>query len=216
MLSTGRRYLLPGLAICLCLAGRAESQPPPNDDSAWSALVRLRDSLVDRGPQRVDFTQVFVPAGFKEGDEERGRLALSLPDCLRWDYTSPYPKVYLLCGDVVYSWNPGEPSGRRYPVDTRQAPGLDLLRMRVEALRQRYAARLVRNGQHLSVTLTPLHTVADIRDATFEFDSSDQTLAALAYHDQDGGLTRFQFADYRPLGDLALFSPPDDLSWQSD
>lgn len=216
MPSVRYRYLLPGLAICLCLSGQASSQAPPTADDAWSALANLRNNLVDRGPQRVDFTQTFTPAGFKEGDEEHGQLSISLPDCLRWDYASPYPKVYLLCGDEVYSWNPGEPSGRRYPVDAEQAPGLDLLRMRVEALRQRYAAHLARDGQRLSVTLTPLQAVADIRDATFEFDSVDKGLMALSYHDQEGGLTRFQFADYRPLGDLAVFSPPSDLGWQSD
>lgn len=198
------------------MAGAGMSQPAPSPEDAWTALAALRDHLVERGPQRVDFTQTFTPAGFKQGDEEQGELAIALPDCLRWDYATPYRKVYLLCGSEVYSWNPGEPSGRRYPVDSQQAPGLDLLRMQVEALRHRYAARMTSDGRHVSVTLTPLQTVADIRDATFEFDSGRTTLTALAYHDQEGGRTSFEFSDYRPLGDLDLFSPPSELSWQSD
>jgi len=207
---------MAGLIMGTLLAGPGMSQPPSTTEDAWGALAALRDHLVERGPQRVDFTQTFTPAGFKEGDQEQGEMAIALPDCLRWDYAAPYRKVYLLCGNEVYSWNPGEPSGRRYPVDSERTPGLDLLRMQVEALRQRYVAHMTSEGQHLSVTLTPLQTVSDIRDATFELDPGRTTLIALTYHDQEDGLTSFAFSNYRPLGELDLFSPPSELSWQTD
>lgn len=209
------RVVLLALIAILSTTGLALAQPQSGNGEAWDALTALRDALVDRGPQRIDFKQMFTPAGFKTGDEEQGRLSLSLPDCLRWDYSYPYQKVYLLCGSEVYSWNPGEPSGRRYPVDSEQAPGLDLLRMRVEALRDRYDAELTRHDDRVSVTLQPLRA-ADIRDATFDIDPRSQRLLALSYHDQEGNLTRFEFSGDRPLGDLTLFSPPRDLAWQSN
>lgn len=210
-----RSLILLALIALFSVSNSASTQSPAQNSAAWSVLATLRDALVDRGPQRIDFDQMFTPAGFQHGDEEQGKLALSLPDCLRWDYSFPYQKVYLLCGSEVYSWNPGEPSGRRYPVDSEQAPGLDLLRMRVEALRERYNADLTRDGDQVQVTLQPLRA-ADIRDATFEIDPRQQRLVALSYHDQEGNLTRFEFSKFRPLGDLSLFSPPKNLSWQSD
>lgn len=207
------RQAIRGLA-CILLAAALHAQPTPDP---WATLSSLRDALVENGPLEVDFTQTFVPAGFTSGDEERGRMALALPDCLRWDYREPYEKVYLLCGSQVHSWNPGELSGRRYPVDPAEAPGLDLLRMRVDALTTRYAATSrVRPDETIEITLRPLEQVADIQRARFELTADGRRLRALSYQDQEGSRTRFEFSHYRPLGEIELFSPPPNLRWQED
>lgn len=200
------------IAAASLIALPATAQPDP-----WAALGSLRDALAEGGPLEVEFTQTFVPAGFSTGDEEQGRMALALPDCLRWDYRSPYEKVYLLCGSQVHSWNPGEPSGRRYPVDPAEAPGLDLLRMRVDALETRYAATgAVRSDGTIEIALQPLEQVADIQSARFELTADGQRLRALSYQDAEGSQTRFEFTDYRPLGEIELFSPPQNLRWEED
>lgn len=199
-------------ALLIAWPLHAQSQPDP-----WAILSSLRDALAESGPLEVDFTQTFVPAGFSTGDEEQGRMALALPDCLRWDYRSPYEKVYLLCGSQVHSWNPGEPSGRRYPIDPAEAPGLDLLRMRVDALETRYAATsAVGPDGTIEITLQPLEQVADIQSAGFELTADGQRLRALSYQDAEGSQTRFEFTDYQPLGEIELFSPPQDLRWEED
>ncbi|MGH9382287.1 MAG: outer membrane lipoprotein carrier protein LolA [Thermoanaerobaculia bacterium] len=190
----------------------AQSTPDP-----WTVLSSLRDALAENGPIEVGFTQTFVPAGFTSGDREQGRMALALPDCLRWDYRTPYQKVYLLCGSQVHSWNPGELSGRRYPIDPAEAPGLDLLRMRVDALATRYAAHSsVRPDGTIEVTLDPLQQVADIQSARFELEPDGKRLRELSYEDAEGSRTRFEFSDYRPLGEIELFSPPASLKWEED
>lgn len=202
------------VTFALLTTAALHAQPTPYP---WAALGSLRDSLAEGGPLEVEFTQTFVPAGFSSGDEEQGRMALALPDCLRWDYRSPYEKVYLLCGSQVHSWNPGETSGRRYPIDPAEAPGLDLLRMRVDALETRYAATgAVRPDGTIEITLRPLEQVADIQGARFELTADGQRLRALSYQDAEGSQTRFEFTDYQPLGEIELFSPPENLRWQED
>lgn len=208
------RRTIRGLAYALLATAALNAQPTPDP---WATLSSLRDALAESGPIEVDFTQTFVPAGFATGDEERGRMALALPDCLRWDYDEPYEKVYLLCGSQVHSWNPGEPSGRRYPIDPAEAPGLDLLRMRVDALATRYEATShVRPDRTIEITLEPLQQVSDIQSAHFELASDGRRLRALSYEDQEGSRTRFQFRHYRPLGEIEMFSPPANLRWQED
>jgi len=82
--------------------GAAEIDP-------WSVLSGVRESLVAAGPTGAEFSQVYVPAGFTSGEKEAGKLALALPDCLRWDYVAPYPKSFLLC---AASSTPGTPRTR--------------------------------------------------------------------------------------------------------
>jgi len=60
--------------------------------------------------------------------------------CLRWDYTAPYPKSFLICGGVLHAWNEEDKTGRRYRVDRKKEPGLDLRLLGVDELRERYLA----------------------------------------------------------------------------
>ena len=126
-----------GILIVLAAAPAILSAQPPDP---WKVLQGVRQSLVDSGPTGATFTQTYIPAGFSSGDSEAGRLALALPDCLRWDYQNPYPKGFLLCGGVAHAWNPADKTGRRYRVDRKNEPGLDLLLLGVDDLKKRYNA----------------------------------------------------------------------------
>src|SRR5947208_2649286 len=125
--------LLAALALAALPAFAQEADP-------WTTLKNVRLSLVEAGPTGADFTQTFTAAGFSSGDKESGHLALSLPDCMRWDYTNPFPKSFLLCGGTVHAWNEGDPTGHRYRVDRKNEPGLDLLLLGVDELKSRYQA----------------------------------------------------------------------------
>ena len=59
---------------------------------------------------------------------------------MRWDYTTPFPKSFLLCGGTVHAWNEGDQTGHRYRVDRKKEPGLDLLLLGVDELKSRYQA----------------------------------------------------------------------------
>ncbi|HUF78665.1 MAG TPA: outer-membrane lipoprotein carrier protein LolA, partial [Thermoanaerobaculia bacterium] len=129
-------HLLLVLTLPLTAAGASFAE----DASAWAVLDGARKSLAASGAERAEFIQTYVPAGFSSGEEEAGRIAFRLPDCLRWDYSEPYPKSFLLCGDRVYSWNPEDGRGQTAAVDRESQPGLDLLLLPVEELSGRYDA----------------------------------------------------------------------------
>lgn len=192
----------------------AMAQPAPEIDP-WQALSELRLHLAASGDLTATFVQRFVPAGFSSGDEERGTVAIALPDCLRWDYADPYPKSYLLCGARLHAWVRGEPQGQRMAVQAEEEAGLDLLLLPIARLRERYRATAESpGGGRIAVHLTPVGAGVSLSAATFTFDPSSQRPTTLAYRDRDGNSTRFDFGDFTLLDDPAIFTPPPALEWK--
>ncbi len=199
-------------------AAHSPSRPATAAASAadpWTWLTRVRRSLVEAGPTTAIFTQTYVPAGFTSGEKESGSLALHLPDCLRWDYQEPYPKGFLLCGDMVHAWNPEDHTGRRYRIDRKNEPGLDLLLLGVDDLKARYGAvtRSSPNGQ-IEIALSPKGKAGELSDATLAVNPATLRVVEVSYHDREGNLTRFQLADYRPLSRPGQFSAPPGIRWE--
>jgi outer membrane lipoprotein-sorting protein len=188
---------------------------PSSAANPWAWLTRVRRSLVEAGPTTATFTQTYVPAGFTSGEKESGSLSLHLPDCLRWDYQEPYPKGFLLCGDMVQAWNPEDHTGRRYRIDRKNEPGLDLLLLGVDDLEARYSAvtRSSPNGQ-VQIALSPKGKAGELSDATLAVDPATLRVVEVSYHDREGNLTRFQLAGYQPLARPGQFSAPPGIRWE--
>jgi len=211
------RKILVGMAVAAALAVFAGVAAAAEAPDPWQVLQGVRQSLVDAGPTGATFTQTYVPAGFSSGDTEAGRLALALPDCLRWDYQDPYPKGFLLCGGVAHSWNPQDKTGRRYRVDRKKEPGLDLLLLGVDDLKNRYrAASRAVEGEKVAVDLAPKTPGKgeELTDASFLVDSASRRLVEVSYHDREGNLTRFIIKDYKGLPRQGQFSPPTGIRWE--
>jgi outer membrane lipoprotein-sorting protein len=202
---------LAGLAALLlpALAG-AQAAPDP-----WMVLQEVRRSLVAAGPTGAEFVQVYIPAGFTSGESEKGRLALALPDCLRWDYQDPYPKSFLLCGGIAHAWNADDKTGRRYVIDRQKEPGLDLLLLGVDDLKNRYRATAKTGPDgRIEVALVPKEKLAELADANLVVDPGKEHLVGVSYHDREGNLTRFEIKSYRGLPRQGQFSPPGGIKWE--
>lgn len=214
--SIGRQIvpLLALVALTLPTSARAQGVPATAPDP-WAVLQDVRRSLVASGPTQADFAQVYIPAGFSTGETESGRLALALPDCLRWDYQDPYPKSFLLCGTTAHYWNADDKTGRRYAIDRQKEPGLDLLLLGVDDLKNRYraAAKTAPDGR-IEVSLSPKEKLAELADANLVVDPGSQRLVRVSYHDREGNLTRFEIKSYRGLPRQGQFSPPVGIKWE--
>jgi outer membrane lipoprotein-sorting protein len=185
------------------------------DADPWATLKSVRQSLVDAGPTGASFVQTFTAAGFSAGDQESGQLALSLPDCMRWDYTKPFPKSFLLCGGTVHAWNEGDLTGHRYRVDRKNEPGLDLLLLGVDELKARYQAtgKGIEGGKVQIALIPKRKDVGALTDATVTVDPASHRVVAIGYHDHEGNLTRFEITGYQDLSRQGGFSPPGNLKW---
>jgi outer membrane lipoprotein-sorting protein len=201
--------LFTALALFAALPAVAQEVDP------WTVLKNVRQSLVEAGPTGASFVQTFIAAGFSSGDKESGRLALNLPDCMRWDYLNPFPKSFLLCGGTVHAWNEGDPTGHRYRVDRKNEPGLDLLLLGVDELKERYRATAkTAEGGRIEIALSPKEQkLADLTDATLTVDPASQRVVAVSYHDREANLTRFEITGYQDLSRQGSFSPPANIRW---
>ncbi len=196
------------------------------EEAAWSHVSAAREGLTAASPLRVDFVQSFTPNGFSTPDEESGVMAMRLLDgdqageCLRWDYTEPLPKSFLLCDRIAWTWNADDGTGRRDVLGQADQVGLDLLRLSLDQLRHSYSAAVLSEGSdrvEVRLESTADAAQAEIRDAVFELDRASGRLVALSYHDVEGNLTRFALGVYRPLEDpQRTFSPPEGLAWLED
>lgn len=196
------------------LAGAPLLAAEPAAEEPWAALARLRARMAAAG-LAADFVQTFRPAGFSSGDVESGRVALQLPDCLRWDYLEPYRKSFLVCGSRAHSWVEGEPRGQRTNLEARHEMGLDLLLLPIEELRGRYrAAAQVASAGELDLVLEPLAPDSPLVAANLALDSARERLSALDYRDREGNVTSFRFSGWRPLDDPDVFTPPREIDWQ--
>lgn len=182
------------------------------DEAAWQMLESARRSLAEASPLEARFVQTYVPAGFTDGDRENGRLYLSLPTCLRWDYEAPYPRSYMLCGRTVWSWAPDEPVGDRLLEVSREEAGVDFLLLSTDRLRQRYEARTDPEGDHPSVHLEPTSDDAPFVRATIELDPRTNRPRDISYVDRQGNTTRFSLSDYARPQHEAIFEPPE-IRW---
>jgi hypothetical protein len=143
-------------------------------------------------------------------------MALHLPDCLRWDYDQPYPKSFILCGNVIHYWNPGETEGQTDEIDSHHEPGLDLLLVGVDELQLRYTATAKRDAQGVSITLRPTTPSEFVAEATLELDGKLDRLLVLRYLDPEGNRTEFRISDYRSGVTTGTFNPPKDVTWLGD
>lgn len=211
-----RNKTLPLLAAAfLALPAFAAAQAPAAPPDPWTVLQEVRRSLVAGGPTAAEFVQVYIPAGFTSGESETGRLALALPDCLRWDYQNPYPKSFLLCGNTAHAWNAEDKTGRRYVVDRQKEPGLDLLLLGVDDLKNRYRATAKADPDgRIEVALAPKEKLAELADANLVVDPSREHLVGVSYHDREGNLTRFDIKSYRGVPRQGQFSPPSGIKWE--
>jgi len=210
------RSIVPVVLATACLLA-APAASYAEDGSAWQVLDAARKSLAASGAERAEFVQRYVPAGFSSGEEESGRIAFRLPDCLRWDYREPYPKSFLVCGERVYSWNPEDRRGQTSSVDRKNQPGLDLLLLPVDELSERYVATAEPAGDgRVAVHLSPraeMTSFAELTEATLVVDTRADRLVEVSYQDREGNRTTFEITGYRGLEERGVFDQPEGISW---
>ncbi|MGB6973252.1 MAG: outer membrane lipoprotein carrier protein LolA [Terracidiphilus sp.] len=207
------RHCLPVLALSF-LGPPAFAQTPSTAPlTAHQLALRVDSHYNHLHSLRAGFTQSYQGLGMSR--TESGTLLLRKPGRMRWDYSSPAGKLFLLDGKYAWSYTPGDPEVRRVAVgnlDDLRTPlrfllGHTQLEREVEHLRSAAAS----NGDYtlagqpkgqqrsirlLTLTVTPQGVIAGIQ--------IDQT---------DGSITRFTFTGEvpdapAPSADFRFTPPP--------
>ena len=173
------------------------------------------------GPSERRFHPGVYAGGVLDGRERYRTLGALASDCLRWDYFTPDKKSFLLCSQDAYAWSDGDVEGRHQRVEARDEPGLDLLLLPMDHLRQRYDATIKSSAAGSTITLVPRSDPATKKNAsplqaTLELDPTGKRLLSLSYFDRDNNRTQFTISGYKPISDPKLFLPPEALRWHED
>jgi outer membrane lipoprotein carrier protein len=161
---------------------------------------------------KASFTESFQGLGMQR--TESGTLLLLKPGRMRWDYSSPTGKIFLLDGKYAWFYSPGEPQVQRL-----QAKELDDLRSplrfllghtELEKEMDSLALAPVAGGQF---TLTGQPKGQEKRVSRLALTvTSDGTIVAIEIEEVDGAVTSFTFSGETPNAPIPAedfrFIPP--------
>lgn len=202
-----RRFLFAAVFLSLSLGAGAQTALTPSQiaarvDRHYNALHSLE----------VHFVQNYAGMGMHR--RESGVLLLKKPGKMRWTYTDPDGKLFILDGHDGYFYSPGETEAQKVPEKQ-----LDDLRSPLRFLLGH--TELEKELQHLTVTTTGngLYVLAGVPKGLEERVSSlkitasaDGTIHAMTITETDGVTNDFDFsgeADNVPAPNTAfVFTPP--------
>lgn len=162
-----------------------------------------------------------LKAGFSESYEglglkrtESGTLYLLKPGRMKWEYSSPAGKLFLLDGQYAWFYNRGDPQVQRIPakkLDDLRSP-LRFLLGHTEIAKEMTTLSLASapNGQ-FALSGQPKGLENRVSRLTLTV-TADGTITGIEMEEIDGALTRFRFTaeeqDVRVPGELFHFTTP--------
>jgi len=175
--------------------------------------------------QRVDrhYNQLHsLKAGFTESYQglgmqrtESGTLLLLKPGRMRWDYSSPTGKLFLLDGKYAWFYSPGEPQVQRIQakeLDDLRSP-LRFLLGHTELEKEMDSLALAPHTAGGQFTLTGQPKGQEKRVSRLALTVTPEgTIVAIEIEEADGALTRFTFTGESPNAAIPAeefrFTPP--------
>lgn len=165
---------------------------------------------------RADFTETYEGAGANK--QESGKLTLKRPGRMRWDYTSPQPKLFVTDGKTAYFYVPGEQQARRAPVkklDDFRSPLRYLLgKARIAKEFSRLVADVPAKPMqpgNMQLSGVPDRMSERVERVVFEV-SKQMQIQRIAITEIDGTVTEFRFTNIvenAPIADAEFrFKPP--------
>lgn len=151
---------------------------------------------------RVQFTETYQGMGMKR--TETGMLLLQKPGRMRWDYSSPAGKVFIIDEKYGYSYTPGDAQAERYPAkqleDFRSPLRFLLGHTRIE--KELTDLTLTRKGADYQIRGVPKGMQQRVAEVELTV-TADGRIEAIQWRETDGATTEFQLSDELPNPPLA-------------
>lgn len=194
--------------LCGCAPGRAPAQAL----SAGALAARIDHHYNSLHSLEVNFTQQYDGMGMNR--REAGSLLLKKPGRMRWTYSKPAGKLFILDGHNGYFYSPGDTTAQRVPVkeldDLRSPLRLLLGHTKLEKELSNLTIALAGNGLY---TLTGIPRGLEKRVASFSITANAQgMIQSMRIDETDGVRNTFVFSDERPNVPAPnadfIFTPP--------
>jgi outer membrane lipoprotein carrier protein len=206
--SLWRRAQLISAAIFFS-AGMSAQAPAP---SAHELAQRVDRHYNQLHSLKADFTESYQGLGMQR--TENGTLLLLKPGRMRWDYSKPTGKLFLLDGKYAWFYSPGEPQVQRIPakeLDDLRSP-LRFLLGHTELEKEMDSVTLApAAGDRFTLTGQPKGQEKRVSRLALTV-AADGTIEGIEIEETDGALTRFTFTGETPNAPIPAeqfrFTPP--------
>ncbi|HME58038.1 MAG TPA: outer-membrane lipoprotein carrier protein LolA [Terracidiphilus sp.] len=194
----------------------AQKHSPSAQDSAEDSALELAQK-VDRHYNllrslKVGFSESYEGLGMRR--TESGTLLLLKPGRMKWEYSEPAGKLFLLDGTYAWFYSRGDSQVQRILAkqlnDLRSPLRFLLGRTKLEKELSRLSLRPAPNGE-FTLTGQPRGQEKRVSRLTLTV-TADGTITGIEMEEADGALTRFTFTDEQtnvpiPAGTFR-FTPP--------
>lgn len=206
-----------GLALFLLVAsvcfGLLASEARAQSLSADALAARIDKHYNSLRSLEVNFNQTYEGMGMNR--HEAGVLLLKKPGRMRWTYSNPAGKLFVLDGHNGYFYSPGDTTAQRVPVkalDDLRSP-LRLLLGHTNLAKELTGLAIAPAGDG-TFTLTGIPKGLEKRVSGFSVTASaDGEIKSMEIDETDGVRNSFVFSDEKPNVPAAdsefAFVPPD-------
>ena len=200
------------LAGFFSAGGGAAPAPPPKDLSVHDLASRVDRHYNQLHSLQSRFSESYEGLGISRA--ESGTLFLLKPGRMKWEYTAPAGKLFLLDGKYAWFYSRGDPKVQRIPakeLDDLRSPLRFLLgHTELEKELEHLEMTPTHNGQ-FTLTGQPKGQQKRVRLLTLTV-TLDGAITAIEIEETDGALTRFTFTGEQPGAhlppDVFQFTPP--------
>jgi outer membrane lipoprotein carrier protein len=210
LLSRGGAVLAAALVISACL--NAQQRSPSAQDSAKDLAQRVDRHYNQLHSLKAGFSESYEGLGMRR--TESGTLLLLKPGLMRWDYSSPAGKLFVLDGKFAWFYSKGDPQVQRIPakqLDDLRSPLRFLLgHTAVEKELNNLKVSAGPNG-HLTLSGQPKGQEKRVSRISLAV-TAEGAITAMEMEEIDGALTRFTFTGEQPNAPVSPgafhFTPP--------
>lgn len=200
------KFLMAALVAAISIAP-AYAQAPINTNELAKVVDRHYNALKSL---KVSFVQSYEGMGMQR--KESGTLLLKKPGRMRWNYSQPPGKLFLLDGQFGYFYTPGQTQATRIPakeLDDLRSP-LRFLLGHTKLEKELNNLKLEPNGKGYLLSGTPKGMEKRVSTLSLGV-TIDGTIHSMKIEEVDGAVTEFSFAgeqDNVPFGDQEFIFKP--------
>ena len=205
-------FALPQLGIGRAVPASLAAAPSAMATQTLSAVTKQVDAHYDRlHSLSIHFTETYQGMGMKRS--ESGILLLEKPGRMRWNYTNPMGKLFVIDGKYGYSYTPGDAQAERYPAkqleDFRSPLRFLLGHTRIE--KELTNLTLTPDGAGYQLRGVPQGMEQRVAEVKLTV-TADGAITAIQWRETDGAVTSFLLTEEQtnpPLpSDTFSFHPP--------
>jgi outer membrane lipoprotein carrier protein len=204
----GSRLVLAGVLFAAAVPARPQ-QPSPSAKDLAQRVDRHYNQLHSL---QAGFTETFEGLGMNR--TESGTLLLLKPGRMKWNYTSPPGKIFLIDGNYAWSYIQGDSQVQRVStkeLDDLRSP-LRFLLGRTKLEKELESLKLDTGpGDRFTLTGVPEGLEKRVERVTLIV-TADGAINSMEIEETDGALTRFIFTGERPNAPIPAqdfrFTPP--------